>query len=388
MKNEVVLVLDMKPVGKRKLQNPKDLYTIIAHLSLDFDDDVYDRQLVEQFDSAGKINLGYLSNRARVRIDKVYGINNEKFSIPPDWKSEGKSVNMQPVGGFGVGLKPYLWKGLSTTISLEGGAVHLSNNDSRHFLEGSEFKNHPGFSLGTGVNFTQFLNPENWRKQYGSWIYGFGLGLSFHFLKYRTSSTQFSQQPFQHTDLVEDTSLILFSGSQFDETIESFAFKIPAYLEIRKKYLTRFGLRSLGLQAGINVMMPFQKKYDAEGSFSRFGQYPQYNNQVITDDAFYNYFDNEDKDYDGTISYNAFQFEGIVKMNAFFKLDNRVPDHSLVVSLIASFPFSRATSAKPNEYFINTDDDQYHSLAQSRDIIYKYYFGLSVGINFINYKVD
>ncbi len=388
VKNEVVLVLDMKDVGKRKPQNPKDIYTIIADLTIDFDEDIYDRKLTEQFDHFGKINLGFLSNRAKVRIDHVYGKNGEKFSIPPDWKSEGKSVNLQPVGGFRVGLKPYIWKGYSITFGLEGGAVLLSKNNTAHFSDDSDFKNHPGFSFGAGAHITRFLNPENWRKNYGSWIYGFGLGLSFHAIQYRVSASQFSQHPYPFTDLVGDSSLVHFAGNQFDEIIQTYAIKIPAYIEIRKKTIPRFGLRSLSLQAGVNVMIPVQKEYDAEGFFSRFGQYPQYNNQLITDDEFYNYYDKKDKDYSGTVSYNAFQFEGMVKMNAFFKLDNRFPDHSLVVSLVASFPFSRSTSSSPNDYFINTGDDLYYSLAQSRDRIYDYYFGLGVGINFINYKVE
>ena len=100
VKNEVVLVLDIEKDKKKKKQNSDIFSDIIVKIKIDFDEKVYNRSLIEKFDSTGKINLGYISNRATIRIDSAGGLNNEKFRIPPEWKTGGKKVGEQRSGGL------------------------------------------------------------------------------------------------------------------------------------------------------------------------------------------------------------------------------------------------------------------------------------------------
>lgn len=382
VKNEVFLVLDRK--GKNT-----EYGNILTRIKIDFEEDIYDRQLREEFDAAGIINLGFMSNRANIIIDTAYGENGERYTVPSDWKTEGRKVHTQPVGGFRVILNPYTWNGWAKQVWAEAGAVIQSSNNLSNFASDSEFTNRLGNSFGAGATFTKFLNPESRNRGTKNWIYGFGSGISFHYVKYKIESDNFHQNAYAWSDRSGDTCQILISGNSFEETIGSVVFKVPLYAEIGKKINGRFlGMESFSVQAGLNVMIPFMSRFKYYGTFSRHGLYPDYNNQVITDDPFYNYYTNEYTDDSDDLDLQNLIFEGMFRLNAHFQLNKNKSGQSLVVGLVFTTPFTKSNSAETNNYFINSGDDVYHSLALSKEKIYDYYFGISLGFNFIQYKVE
>ncbi|MCF8367138.1 MAG: hypothetical protein K9H16_15215 [Bacteroidales bacterium] len=389
-KNGVELVLDMDYKSKRKKLTDDFISDIIIRLKIDFDENIYDRTITQKFDSTGRINLGLLSNRAKIIIDTAYGVkNSEKFKVPQIWKENGIKVSPPPEGGFKVGLKPYIWNGYAFTLGMEGGGIIQSSNNLQQFSGGSGFNNNTGYSIGAGFSITKFYNPDNWINSKSNWIFGIGAGISFHYARFRISGTTFDQSPYAFSDRTGDTCLIHYSGSEFEETISMYLLKIPVFFEIRNKFLhSLLGMQSFSLQAGANLMIPFQGRYETSGTFSRMGEYPQYNGQIITEDDFYNYYTMRPLTYNSDIAYHTFMAEGMVKVNGFIPVSKQNPNNTMVLGLLVSFPFSASLSSETGKYQINTGDDIYHSLAFSKEKIYKFYFGISLGFNLIKYKVD
>jgi len=357
---------------------------IIAKIKIDFEENVYDRNLSVKFDKKGKLNLGFISNRAKIYIENAYGLHGEKYHVPNDWKMEGKKVSD---GLFKVALEPYKWNGNAYTVYIEGGGIIQSANNLAQFTGGSGFDNNIGYSGGAGFTVTKYRNPDKWIQNKTKPLFGLGIGISLHYTRFHISSTNFSQNPYAFSDRSGDTCLIHFSGNSFEETISTLMFKIPVFASMRKSFGKEvLGMKSFSLQAGVNFMVPFQSKYEASGTFSRIGEYPQYNGQIITDDNFYNYYTSREKEYNDIVDYKAFMAEGLIKLNGFFPLNRKKPDNTLFVGLQLAIPFTRSSSSKTENYLINSDNDTYSSLAFSKEKIYDYYFGISVGVNFIKYK--
>lgn len=357
---------------------------IIAKIKIDFDENVYDRNLTVKFDKSGKLNLGFLSNRAKIYIDSAYGVNSEKYRVPADWKRDGKKVSD---GVFKVALEPYKWNGNAVSVFVEGGGIIQSANNIAQFSGDSGFDNNTGYSIGAGFTITKYLKPERWVQNKKKTILGFGTGISMHYTRFHISSSNFNQNSYAFSDRADDTCLVHYSGSEFEETISTFMFKIPVFATMRAKFGKEFlGMNSISLQAGVNLILPFRSKYETSGTFSRIGEYPQYNGQIITNDNFYNYYTNRDKEYNDIVDYKSFMAEGLLKLNGFFPLRAKNPDNTLIVGLQFAFPFMRSSSSKTSNYLINSGNDIYNSLAFSKEKIYDYYVGVSVGFNFIKYK--
>lgn len=396
-KTDVELMF-IEVAGKKGDVAGQGIADVVSRIKIDFDDDIDDRVLTDKSNAQGKIKLGLVANRARIFIDTIYGTNGLKYSIPPEWKAQGtkanqrqvgKRVNQQPVGGFKIPLKPYRWSGWTFTPLIYGGLISQSTNDLHNFSGDSEFTNSKGYKLGAGVDVAYFFNPDNWKKNSGNWIFGVGSGFSVSYFQFNTSSNGFQQNPYDWSDQSGDTCKILVSGTSLEELISTIAISVPVYLEIKKRLHQKiFSMRAFSIQAGVNLMLPLNSTYDATGIFSRHGLYPEYNNQIITNDSFYNYFTDQKKTYSGQIDYKPLIAEGMIKLNGFFDIFNNNSDNTLNVGLQFSFPFTNSTSFKTSDYYILSGNDEYSSLAYSKKDIYKYYFGISVGINLIKFKVD
>ena len=361
-------------------------------LRIDFEENVFDRAIKGRTDSLGTINLGMVANRAKLIIDKVYGINNERFTLPSEWQTKGVAASTQPVGGFPVSITPYQWKGFSYTGKLNVGIIGQSAVNVSNFSDDSGFQGDYGYKFGGDFNLNWFANPKNWRNQKNNLIWGFGSGVSFHYVKYNTKSSQFNQNAYTSIDPAGDTCEILFMGRNYEETLGTGLIKIPLYGVVRKKVKNRFlGFKSFSLQAGANFMIPFLSRFRYEGIFSRHGRYyyPENNDgQIITDDTFYNYYTDKDIEDDGVVDYKNFMIEGLVRLNGFIPLSDQNLDHSLVVSLEFSTPFSGSHSRNTADYQISSGDDEFTSTAHAREKLYEYYFGISIGLNFINYRPE
>lgn len=387
VKNEVTLQLDR---GTRFRAG--DLRTVfggnlVTRIIISHDEHLYDRTITAKFDSTGTIRLGMLSSRARIIIDTAYGLSGEKFSVPHDWKHEGKLVSRQPSGGFPVPLSPFRWNGWTFTLGLEGGLIMQDDNNLANFSGGSSFDNKPGYSFGGGFLTEKYFNPDKFSKPSGGWIYGVGLGLSANFARFNITSNQFEQNPYSFIDRSGDTARILFSGQQFKETVSVYILRVPFLLTTRKKLSHPvYGLKSFSFQAGASLLIPFEGRYKTSGNFSRHGLYPVYNDQIITDDDFFNYYTDRSNNYNGDIQYHSMMAEGLVKLNGYFGKGNS--DNSWLVGLTFGFPFTRSSSRETAQYRINTENDIYNSVTYSKERIYRFYFGITVGWNVIRYKVD
>lgn len=384
IRNKVDLIFDQATKNTHDLSK-----ALFVRLKIDYDEDVYDKTISAQTDSSGRISLGQIGTRARIIVLEIHGLNDERFTLPSEWQSTGKRVSSQPAGGFKIDTRPYRWNGWTLTGKLSAGAVTQSPINTANFSPSTTFDSNPGFIIGGGFTITRFFNPESWRRQKNNWIYGLGTGVSFQYVKYRTVSSLIEQNPYAANDRAGDICSILIMGSNYEETLGTALIKIPLYAELRKKVKNRFlGFKSFSLQAGVNLMIPFLSRFRYDGIFSRHGRYPQFNDQIITDDAFYNYYTEQYREEDDAVDYKNFMTEGVVRLNGFIPLSNQIPNHSIVIGLEISTPLSASTSRNTAAYQMSSGDDEYTSTAFAREKLYKYYFGISLGLNFINYFPD
>lgn len=389
VKNEVVLRID--PGTTNRAEKLKAVYgrNLTARIKITHEERIYNRTIIEAFDSTGKINLGMVSSRAKILVDTAYGPNGEKFSIPYDWKNEGKQVSQQPVGGFRVPLKPYRWNGWSISAGMEGAAIIQPENNLANFSANSRMNNKTGFSAGAGFNIEKYFNPDDWIIAKGGWVYGIGTGISIHYTRFTVTSEQFSQKAYTFVDRSADTAQILYAGKNFEESMSTYLLKVPVYATVRKKFSKPFaGLRSMSVNAGANLMVPFQSRYTSEGSISRHGRYEIFNNQVITDDDFYNYYSDQPRNYNGDLEYHSLMAEGLIRLNGYFRFSKENPDNSWVVGLVYGFAVSRSSSVNTSDYMISSGNEEYTSLTFSRKRIYRHYFGIRIALNIITYNVN
>lgn len=387
VKNEVTLLLDRGT--KFRAGDLRTVFggNLVARITINHDNHLYDKTITTKFDSTGTIRLGILSSRAKIIVDTAYGLSGEKFSIPYDWKHEGKQVSRQPSGGFPIALSPFRWNGWTFTIGINGGIIFQDDNNLANFSGVSSFDNKPGYSFGVGFSTEKYRNPDNFSKPSGGWIYGIGLGFSANFTRFSITGNQFEQNPYPFVDRSGDTANILFSGQQIKETVSVYILRVPLFLTARKKLSHSFyGLKSFGLQAGASLLVPFEGRYTTSGNFSRHGRYPIYNDQIITDDDFFNYYTGRSNNYNGNIQYHTMMAEGLIRLNGYFGKNNS--DNSWLVGLTFGFPFTRSSSRETTQYRINVDNDIYNSLTYSKERIYRFYFGITIGWNVIRYKVD
>jgi hypothetical protein len=151
---------------------------------------------------------------------------------------------------------------------------------------------------------------------------------------------------------------------------------------------------SFSVKAGMNLSLPLNRTYKASGTFNRWGYYDDLSTLPVTDDKFYNYFTDSLINYNGDFKTSTLLTEWFIKLNGYFNVFQKNPDNSLEVGLIFSMPFAGNTVYTYPEgqlqefrgYWINTGNDEYSSVVYSKKKIYKYYFGLSVGLNLIRYK--
>ncbi len=139
--------------------------------------------------------------------------------------------------------------------------------------------------------------------------------------------------------------------------------------------------------------MSVSSSYEARGEFSRWGFY-DFSNLPITDDKILNYFTDSIITFNGSIEYATPMAEGFLKLNGFFHVFKKNPDNSLEIGLEFAMPFTTSSTYGYSEskaqtydgYWINTENNEYRSLAYATEHIYQYYFGISIGINLIKYR--
>jgi hypothetical protein len=377
------------------------LTEMVSHINIEFDESVSNRKLIVKTDQSGKIDLGMIPNRASIKIDTVIDNYGYRFSIPADWSLAGKKVNTQPAQGFLVSLQPWKWNGFSWSVRGFGGMISHSANQLSNFSPESNFENEPGFKYGFGLELVKLFSLRQVLNQFGNWFatddpnklayrrnffVGAGMGISYYQYQYKISGEGFNQNPYNYLDRLGTSVQVLVSGKNYQETTASNGVVLPIFAEFRKVYPNKKQyLQALSLQAGINLVIPFETDYDISGTFSRHGLYEQFNPQPITNDPFYNYYTNSPKTIDQNFEQNLISPSLMFKFSGYFDILGQRSDNLLDVGLLLSFPVDILKS--DDGFYLATGNDEFSSISNSKNKIYNYFIGLSVGYNFINYRL-
>ena len=387
----------------KQINQEYKLTDIKSEISIEFDEKVDNRKLIAGTNASGKIELGLIPNSATIKIDTVFDFSGTKYTVPLDWKVDGKKVNTKPVQGFEVKIQSSEWNGFSWSFRGFGGMISQSENQLKNFSTDSDFSNNTGFKYGFGVemvkhfSFSQLINifdnspekadPSKRTSRQNTYV-GVGMGVSYYQYQYRISSEAFVQNPYDYTDRLGEPVDILVSVADYYETTSGNGIVLPIFSEVRKVFTNNdYYLQALSFQAGLNIIFPLETNYVISGDFSRHGLYNQYNPKPITDDAFYNYYSQSGKEIDENFQENPISTALMFRLNGYFDLFGKKSDNLLDIGLLVSFPFSNKSSSETDGFYISTGNDEFSSMSNSKNKIYNYFLGLSVGYNFINYRL-
>lgn len=379
------------------------LSELVGHLRFEFDESIYNSSLRAKTDSLGAISPGLIPNRASIKVDTAFGSSGDRYSIPSDWRTSGYKVSNQPGTGFVVPLMPWTWNGFSWSPRVFAGILLQGKNRLENLTPDSDFKNKPGYKFGAGVEVAKFFNmnqvaslmgnifsTENYNtlKKRRDMYLGLGSGMYYYEFQYRITSEYFKQLPYWYTDRLETPVIVVVSGSAYDEIVSSSGISVPLFLEFRKnRSKLNQSFRAWSLQAGVNFIIPFETEFKIKGIFSRHGFYEEFNPQPITNDPFYNYYNESLKEIEDNIISAAFLPTWHFRLSGLFKFSGSGRDNLLDVSLLAEMPMRAKTMVDPGNFFIVAANDEFSSISNSKREIYKYFIGISIGYNFIKYRL-
>lgn len=379
------------------------LTDLTVHIRFEFDESINNSRLLANTDLWGLIKPGLIANRATIKIDTAISADGQRFSIPDDWKLSGYKVSNQPAGGFVIPLLPWKWNGFSWSARSYGGMVRQSENQLKNFSPDSDFSNKNGHMFGIGIevsklfSFAQISSVFARRSQSADKTYankrrntylGAGSGIYYHHYNYRITSNGFRQNPYPYLDRREEPLAVLVKGSTFEEKVRGMGVSIPLFLEFRKNMAKRNGfMQAFSAQGGVNLMIPFNTRSDLKGTFTRHGYYEQFNRQLMINDSFYNYYTEVEKSQEADIANSSVQPAWMFRLNGFFNISKSKSDNLVDVGLQVFVPF-RASSSNAQAFYIATGNDEFHSLSNSKIKSFNYFFGLSIGYNFIKYRLN
>lgn len=380
------------------------LTDIIAHLRLEFDEAIYNSKLIAGADNSGMIKMGLISNRAILKVDTTLNMLGQKFSVPAEWRVAGKMVNTQPPGGFVVPLRPWRWNGFSWSVKGFGGMIGSGNIISAGFSDESNFEIQNGYKFGVGLEVAKHLSIEDVLKFFGnryatsdagklmarrnSYV-GIGAGLSWYQFQYSIASRGFSQHRYDYLDRLGTPVSILVMGSSFEETVSSNGVMMPLFAEFRRtiqRSQSRF--HGYAIQAGMNLIIPFETSYEFSGEFSRHGFYTQFNPQPVTNDAFYNYYTSSPRSISDKLKVNPLSPAFMLRVNGYFDLSGGRSDNLFDIGVMVLLPAATSGSGATDVFQFATGNDEFNSMSLARDKVYDFFIGLSVGYNFIKYRIN
>lgn len=375
---------------------------MVSHIRIEYDETINNRMLIAKTNNEGKVNLGLIPNRASILVDTVIDRDGSRYYISSDWKRAGRKVNSQDVDGFWIPVQPYKWNGFSWSVRWLGGIIGQSENQLANFSSESIFTNSIGHKFGFGIELVKHLNMDDFLKGFGNWFstdnpdilrhrrtfyLGVGLGISYYQYQYKITSESFDQAPYDYIDRLGTPVEVLVSGTDYTDITSSNGLMLPLFAEIRKVFPDKTkSLQSLSFQTGVNLTVPFETSYVITGSFSRHGLYSQFNPQPITDDPFYNYYTQSNKSVEEISQKNTIVPALMFRLSGYFDFDGNKSDNLFDIGLIVSLPFKSSSPGSEN-YYLATGNDDFSSLSNSKNKIYNYFLGLSIGYDFIKYSL-
>lgn len=368
-----------------------------------FDEPIYNTILVARTDSTGYIRPGRMANMATIRIDTLISFDGQRYSIPDFWRTDSIKISTQPSAGFKISLRPWRWNGFSWSVTTYGGMLQQSENRLRNFTSDSEFTNKSGLKYGAGLEvgklfsiseIASFIAPKKQITNQGklanrrNTFFGFSTGVLFYKFDYRITSDRFFQDPYPYLDRREEPLLVYVSGSAYEENVSGMGASIPVLFEFRKNMPGSANLlQSYSFQAGINLMIPFETKFEMNGIFNRHGYYEQFNQQFMLNDPFYNYYTNIERAYGNNIVNNEILPSWMFRFNTYFRIPRSGKDNLLNIGIMATVPFKSGNGSNPDAYFMATGNDLFNSLSQTKKEVFDYFIGLNIGYNFIRYRL-
>jgi hypothetical protein len=337
-------------------------------------------------------------------IDTLTSLDGQRYSIPDMWRTGGFKISTQPSAGFTIPLRPWRWNGFSWTVTAYGGTIWQSENQLRNFTSDSEFTNKNGLKYGAGLEvgklfsltdiasfFKTGVETTNQRKLANrrNTFFGFSSGVLFYQFNYRITSNAFFQHPYPWIDRREEPLLVHVSGSAYEENVSGLGASIPLLFEFRKNLTSSANLlQSYSFQAGINFMIPFETRFEMNGVFSRHGYYEQFNQQFMLNDPFYNYYTEIERSFGDNIVNNEILPALMLRFNTFLKIPGSGNDNLLNIGIMFTMPFNSGSGANPDNYLIATGNDLFNSLSQTKKEVFDYFVGVSLGYNFIRYRLQ
>jgi hypothetical protein len=75
------------------------------------------------------------------------------------------------------------------------------------------------------------------------------------------------------------------------------------------------------------------------------------------------------------------------RLSGYIDVSGSRSDNLLDVGLLLMLPFSNSAFTGPEGFYIADGNDDFNSVSMSKGKIYDLFIGLSIGYNFINYRV-
>jgi hypothetical protein len=78
----------------------------------------------------------------------------------------------------------------------------------------------------------------------------------------------------------------------------------------------------------------------------------------------------------------------MLKLNGYIDLSKGKSDNLIDIGLMLALPMKNRSADATGSYFFATGNDEFQSTANAKSKIYSYFLGISVGYNFINFRVE
>ena len=394
--NDLNLKLDL--INQNTKEPVDSVFTIIELENSNKDGKVVEKIILKEFtDSDGIINIPNSVNaKSKITIAAISDSSEIDYKLSSDylWMERGSDPNKE----FLIYLLPYQMKAVSATLFVSGGLVSQTPVSMTNFENGS-FDENISYKIGGGILVNWFWNADNWTdlQKTNPVLFGLTFGLSYSANKLSTSSSGFVQNKYDHLDVTGQESKVEYSSVSLTETDNLPQIGLPLLLNLNLKLGKKGASLLFGIGAKFNYNL--QATYKVTGTFSRHGYYAINDySKPITDAPEFNYYTIQNLSYEGDLTLNLWMTEAMFRMSGLLPvIDGIGRKYNLEIGLEFTYPITKnnryyksnfgitSENAAETNYWINTGEDNYHSLIYGNERVYNYYVGLSIGFNIVGF---